>query len=109
MSSEIAEKAAELFHQYLTQQVAAAALNHERITAILAAWPARKELVERPGGKLPSPCQALVEALFEEASAFRGAVPQESRRAWLKSIEACKAKIPDSEYNQALAILRAGS
>jgi hypothetical protein len=109
MSSEIGQAAAELLHQYLTQQAAAAALNHERITAILAAWPARKELVERPGGKLPSPCQALVEALFEEASAFHGAVPQESRQAWLKSIEACKGKIPDSEFNQALGILRAGS
>jgi hypothetical protein len=107
MSSEIAEKAAELFHQYLTQQAAAAALNHERIAAILGAWLPRKEFVERPGGKLPVPCQALVNALFEEASAFHGAVPTETRQAWLNSIEACKGKIPDSEYNRASAILRA--
>src|ERR1700722_10709845 len=77
MSSEIAEKAAELFHQIPTQQAAAAALNHERIAAILGAWLPRKQFVERPGGKLPVPCQALVNALFEEASAFHGAVPTE--------------------------------
>jgi hypothetical protein len=109
MSSEIGQVAAELLHQYLTQQAAAAALNHERITAILAAWPPRKEFLERPGAKLSSPCQALVNGLFEEADAFRGAVPEQSRQAWLKSIEGCKGKIPESEYNQALAILRAGS
>ena len=56
-----------------------------------------------------SPCQVLVQNLFTEAHAFHGSVPSASRQAWVEAIEACKGKIPEAEYNAALAILRVGS
>jgi hypothetical protein len=65
--------------------------------------PPRDELIVR------SPCQVLVENLFAEARVFHGSVPSVSRQAWVEAIEACKGKIPEAEYNAALAILRVGS
>ena len=70
------------------------------------------ELVESPGvGPAARPynrCQALVQDLFQEAKIqSHGAVPVVTRQAWLEAIEGCKGKIPESEYDEALAILRA--
>jgi hypothetical protein len=52
-------------------------------------------------------CQILVQDLIEEGKAFKGGVPVATRSAWLKEIEPCKGKVPDSEYAKALQILHA--
>jgi hypothetical protein len=49
----------------------------------------------------------MVQNLIAEARVFCGAVAKESRLAWLQAFEACTGKIAQSEYDQALAILRA--
>jgi hypothetical protein len=69
----------------------------------------RDELVERPSGgesNIPNACQILAQDLFQEARAFHGAVPVATRAAWLKAIEPCKGKIPETAYAEAMAILR---
>lgn len=38
-----------------------------------------------------------------------GAVLSEAGQAWLQAIEGCKEKIPQSEYDEGLAMLRAWS
>jgi hypothetical protein len=53
-------------------------------------------------------CQILVQDLIVEGKAFKGGVPVASRPAWLKQVEACKGKVPESEYAKALQILYAG-
>jgi hypothetical protein len=65
--------------------------------------------VRRPGSGStgPTECQILVQDLIEEGKAFRGGVPVAVRSAWLREIEPCKGKIPDSEYAKALQILHA--
>ena len=71
MPSDIGEKAAELFHEWLTQQ---AAFRH-KVVALLDAIPRdldRRKSVDKSGAKFSSPCQALVNGLFEEASIFHG-------------------------------------
>jgi hypothetical protein len=59
------------------------------------------------GSTGPTECQILVQDLIVEGKAFKGGVPIASRPAWLKKIEACKGKVPDGEYAEALQILHA--
>ena len=78
------------------------------VRAIMSGDP-RDELVERSGGgesSVPNSCQILVQDLFQEARAAHGAVPVATRAAWLKAIEPCKGKIPETAYAEAMAILR---
>jgi hypothetical protein len=103
------EQSLEIMRQYMRTIAAANALTHAAATDALTAI----EKFVKPGGVSPgngfrSSCQTLVKALIQEARAFPGAVPTETRQAWLKEIEACKGQVPQSEYNEALAILRAG-
>ena len=99
------EQAAEAQHQFQQQVLAKLKSIEANIGHILDAFPPKKTIT--PSAEFLSPCQTLVNGLFEEASAFKGAVPTVVRNHWLKSIEACKGKIPETEYNKALAILRA--
>jgi hypothetical protein len=70
-----------------------------------------EHIVREPGsGSTGSTeCQILVQDLIEEGKAIGGAVPVAVRSSWLKKIEPCKGKVPDSEYAKALQILHAKS
>jgi hypothetical protein len=101
---DISEEALELM-RYAMRETATANAR----AAAAAASVLRIPGLPGPEELLLSPCQVLVQNLFTEARAFHGSVPTKSRQAWVEAIEACKGKIPESEYNAASAILRVGS
>ena len=51
----------------------------------------------------------MAQNLIAEARVFPGAALSESRQARLQAIEGCNGKIPQEEYDEALAILGAWS
>lgn len=93
---------------YASWRLYLAALQRQHAAILALAGGPSDELVQRPGGSgatSPNFCQILVQDLIQEAKAFHGHVPVATRPTWLKAIEPCKGKIPETEYAEAMAIL----
>jgi hypothetical protein len=96
------------FYYSVKVYLASVAARAAAMKAILAGGDI-EHIVSKPGNGStgPTECQILVQDLIEEGKAFKGGVPVASRPTWLKKIEACKGKVPESEYAEALQILHA--